>query len=142
MCVYSPMAAGFLSGKYDKAKGTIEGARFALGHLGLRYNQQYWEDSNFEAVDKLKQVASSHGRKMAQFALSWVLQQRAITSVVCGASSLTQLEQNLEATDIKLSDIPLSSAARYYFDYYHKSLIDWSMVLTQGDDYELCFTCK
>lgn len=42
--------------------------------------------------------------------------------------------------DIKLSDIPLSSAARYYFDRYHKSLIDWSMVLTQGDDYELCFT--
>ena len=42
--------------------------------------------------------------------------------------------------DIKLSDIPLSSAARYYFDHYHKSLIDWSMVLTQGDDYELCFT--
>jgi len=41
---------------------------------------------------------------------------------------------------IKLSDIPLSSAARYYFDHYHKSLIDWSMVLTQGDDYELCFT--
>jgi thiamine-monophosphate kinase len=42
--------------------------------------------------------------------------------------------------DIKLSDIPLSSAARYYFDHYHKSQIDWSMVLTQGDDYELCFT--
>jgi len=41
---------------------------------------------------------------------------------------------------IKLSDIPFSSAAQYYFDHYHKSLIDWSMVLTQGDDYELCFT--
>ena len=42
--------------------------------------------------------------------------------------------------DIKLSAIPLSSAARYYFDCYHKSQIDWSMVLTRGDDYELCFT--
>ena len=41
---------------------------------------------------------------------------------------------------INLSDIPLSSAARHYFDCYHKSSIDWSMVLTQGDDYELCFT--
>ena len=42
--------------------------------------------------------------------------------------------------NINLSDIPLSSATRYYFDFYHKSTTDWSMVLTQGDDYELCFT--
>ena len=42
--------------------------------------------------------------------------------------------------NIKLEDIPLSSATRHYFDFYHKSSIDWSMVLTQGDDYELCFT--
>jgi len=104
MCVYSPMAAGFLSGKYDKAKGPIEGARFAIGHLGLRYNQQYWSDSNFEAVDKLKQTASAHGRNMAQFALAWVLQHQPITSVVSGASSLAQLEQNLAATELKLSE--------------------------------------
>ena len=42
--------------------------------------------------------------------------------------------------DIKLADIPLSSSTRHYFDFYHKSIIDWPMVLTQGDDYELCFT--
>jgi len=42
--------------------------------------------------------------------------------------------------DIKLSDIPLSSSTRHYFNHYRKSTIDWSMVLTQGDDYELCFT--
>jgi thiamine-monophosphate kinase len=41
---------------------------------------------------------------------------------------------------IRLSDIPLSSATSYYFAQYHKKFIDWSMVLTQGDDYELCFT--
>ncbi len=42
--------------------------------------------------------------------------------------------------DINLADIPLSSSTRHYFDFYHKSTVDWSMVLTQGDDYELCFT--
>jgi thiamine-monophosphate kinase len=41
---------------------------------------------------------------------------------------------------INLPDIPLSSSARYYFEQYHQNIIDWSMVLTQGDDYELCFT--
>ncbi len=44
--------------------------------------------------------------------------------------------------NINLTDIPLSSSAQYYFDFYHKSTIDWSMVLTQGDDYELCFTAN
>ena len=41
---------------------------------------------------------------------------------------------------VYLSKIPLSSSVQYYFDEYHKSEVDWSMVLTQGDDYELCFT--
>ncbi len=41
---------------------------------------------------------------------------------------------------IKVSEVPLSSSAQYYFEHYHKTIIDWSMVLTQGDDYELCFT--
>ncbi|MFV2005078.1 MAG: thiamine-phosphate kinase [Gammaproteobacteria bacterium] len=42
--------------------------------------------------------------------------------------------------DIQLSAVPLSSAVLNYFAQYHKNNIDWSMVLTQGDDYELCFT--
>jgi thiamine-monophosphate kinase len=41
---------------------------------------------------------------------------------------------------ISLSEIPLSLAAQYYFQQYNKNEIDWSRVLTQGDDYELCFT--
>jgi thiamine-monophosphate kinase len=41
---------------------------------------------------------------------------------------------------IELSKIPLSSPVRYYFQNYHNNIIDWSMVLTHGDDYELCFT--
>ena len=41
---------------------------------------------------------------------------------------------------IDLSTIPLSCSAQYYFQKYHNNIIDWSKVLTQGDDYELCFT--
>jgi len=39
-----------------------------------------------------------------------------------------------------LSQIPVSSAAQYYFEQYNASVVDWSMLLTRGDDYELCFT--
>lgn len=42
--------------------------------------------------------------------------------------------------NISLSNIPLSLSALYYFEHYQQNKIDWSMVLTQGDDYELCFT--
>lgn len=41
---------------------------------------------------------------------------------------------------IDLSTIPVSPAARHYFEIYHNNIVDWSMVLTRGDDYELCFT--
>ena len=40
---------------------------------------------------------------------------------------------------VNLSDIPLSSSALYYFEHYNENKVDWSKVLTQGDDYELCF---
>jgi len=41
---------------------------------------------------------------------------------------------------VYLPSIPLSSASRYFFDKYNKTIIDWSLLLTRGDDYELCFT--
>lgn len=41
---------------------------------------------------------------------------------------------------IDLSTIPVSPAVRHYFELYHNNIVDWSMVLTRGDDYELCFT--
>jgi aryl-alcohol dehydrogenase-like predicted oxidoreductase len=104
VCVFSPMAAGFLSGKYDKDKGPMKGARFSLAHQGYVYNQKYWTDDNFEAVAKLKQLAESNGRTLAQFALTWVLTNKTITAVVCGNTSIAQLEQNMAATEISLSE--------------------------------------
>ena len=41
---------------------------------------------------------------------------------------------------VSLTEVPLSPSARYYFKHYHNDVIDWSMVLARGDDYELCFT--
>jgi aryl-alcohol dehydrogenase-like predicted oxidoreductase len=85
VCVFSPMAAGFLSGKYNKDRTPIEGARFSLAHLGYRYNQPYWTDANFSAVEE------------------WVLSNPTITAVVCGATSVKQLQQNMRATKINIS---------------------------------------
>lgn len=103
VCVFSPMAAGFLSGKYEKEKGPMAGARFSLAHQGYVYNQKYWNDLNFEAVQQLKKIAADHGKPLSQFALAWVLSHQVITSMVCGATSIEQLELNLRATQITIS---------------------------------------
>ncbi len=103
VCVFSPMAAGFLSGKYDRDKDPVKGTRFSLGHLGYRYNQPYWSEANFSAVEKLKQIAENNGKGLPEFSLAWVLSKPSITAVVCGATSAEQLEQNLKATEITIS---------------------------------------
>ena len=70
---------------------------------GYRYNQPYWSDANFAAVDKFKEIAESAGCGLPEFALAWVLSNKTITSVVNGATSMKQLEQNMAAADIDLS---------------------------------------
>jgi aryl-alcohol dehydrogenase-like predicted oxidoreductase len=109
VCVFSPLAAGFLTGKYEKEKGPIEGARFSLAHKGYRYNQPYWNDSNFAAVEQFKKIAEEHGKRLSQFALAWVLSNQTITAVVCGATSIEQLQENMAATEITLSQEELDA---------------------------------
>jgi aryl-alcohol dehydrogenase-like predicted oxidoreductase len=109
VCVFSPMAAGFLSGKYDQRTDPIEGARFSLAHQGYRYNLPYWNENNFAAVEEIGKIAEAHGQRLPQFALAWVLSNPAITSVVCGATSIEQLQQNMVAAEITLSQEALDA---------------------------------
>jgi aryl-alcohol dehydrogenase-like predicted oxidoreductase len=109
VAVYSPLAAGFLSGKYEKGKPPGEGMRFAMSSQGFRYNQKYWTDPDFVAVTRLKAIAEDHGRSLAQFALAWILNKKGITSIVCGATSIEQLEQNLSAVGVVLSQEELDA---------------------------------
>jgi aryl-alcohol dehydrogenase-like predicted oxidoreductase len=103
VAVFSPLAAGFLTGKYEKGKPPIEGRRFSLAKQGFRYNEKYWTDVDFDAVERLKKIAADHGKSLSQFALAWVLQKKGITSIVCGATSVEQLEQNLGAVGLRLT---------------------------------------
>lgn len=104
VCVYNPLAAGILTGKHDPNKPPPEGGRFSLKGIGQNYYKRYWNAVNFSAVEKLKKVAADHGRSLTQFALAWVLNNRAITATICGASSLAQLEHNMKATELKLTE--------------------------------------
>ena len=103
VCVYTPLAAGLLTGKHDPNKPPAEGTRFTLERMGPLYSERYWSAINFEAVAHLKQIAREHGRSLAQFALAWILSNDTITSAICGATSLKQLEENLGAAEVNLS---------------------------------------
>ena len=102
VCIYNPLAGELLTGRHEFDKPPAEG-RFTHPYLGKYYLDRYWTDINFKAVDRLKQVAKKHGCSLAQFALAWILNNKTITSILSGTTSLEQLKENLAATEIKLS---------------------------------------
>ena len=109
VCVYNPLAAGLLTGKHDPNKPPAAGTRFASEEgLGKAYRARYWLDNNFKAAMCIQEIARTPDRSMPQFAIAWILKNPAITSVICGATSIQQLEENLGATEVKLTDEELN----------------------------------
>ena len=102
--VYNPMAGGFLSGKYKKGDDPWEGSRFTLGSAARRYQQRYWHDEHFDAVERFKQAVQSRGHNAASVAIAWVLQQPGITAAIVGASDPDQLSAPLDAIDLELDE--------------------------------------
>ena len=104
---FSPLFQGILTDKY--LKGIPEGSRAALSHGFLQPSQLTPEVLN--KVKKLNKIAQSRGQKMSQLALAWVLRDKRITSVIIGASKVSQIEDavgiqaNLEFSTEELSAI-------------------------------------
>jgi 1-deoxyxylulose-5-phosphate synthase len=95
---YNPLAGGMLTGKHQKGAPPA-GTRFTLGNAGARYQERYWHDPEFEAVEALKGVAAEAGMSMATMAVSWVLANKAITAPIIGASRPDQLADSLAAAE-------------------------------------------
>lgn len=96
--VWSPLASGFLSGKYTRETPVPEDAR--------RKNFQFPPvdvEKGYEVVDLLKEIGQNHGASPAQVAIAWILTKPFISSVIIGANKMTHLEDNLGAAELKLS---------------------------------------
>jgi len=102
--VYNPLAGGFLSGKYQPGQAVEAGTRFALGSAAGRYQERYWQESQFEAVETLKAVVQDKGLDLVSVAVAWVLAQPGITSAIIGASRPDQLDANLAAFEVTFDD--------------------------------------
>lgn len=97
--VFSPLAAGLLSGKFDRNGTSDPRARRALA----KHYPPLDEARAFDIIDVLKVVAQRHEVSSAQVALAWLLAQPAVTSVIVGARRLEQLTDNLAADDLVLT---------------------------------------
>jgi aryl-alcohol dehydrogenase-like predicted oxidoreductase len=96
---WSPLAGGFLSGKYDRADTSRSGRLSGPNPFG---NSKF-TDQNWAILDVLRDVAAELDRSMAETALAWVIARPGIASTLIGASKLTQLQSNIAATEIKLN---------------------------------------
>jgi aryl-alcohol dehydrogenase-like predicted oxidoreductase len=97
LLVWSPLAGGFLSGKFTRQSGDETARRAAFDFPPVN------KEKAFDILDVLSAVSRRHGVSVAQVALAWVLAQDSVTSVIIGARKLTQLEDNLKSSDLALS---------------------------------------
>ena len=99
LMVWSPLAGGLLSGKYTRDGGAGEDAR----RMSFDFPPVN-KDRAFAVIDAMRPIAARHGVSIAQVAIAWLLAQKPVTSVIIGAKRPEQLEDNIAATRLALSD--------------------------------------
>ena len=105
LMVWSPLAGGFLSGKYSGGE-PADGRRTTFDFPPVEPKRG---DS---VIAAMRPIAEAHGVSVARIAIAWLLHQRAVTSVIVGAKRPDQLADNLAATQIDLSSEELAALAK------------------------------
>lgn len=98
---YSPLAAGFLTGKYTRGGEVPAGTRFDVipGHQPI-----YFTDNGFAVLERLKQASEESGHSMIQLALAWTLRQPGISSMLIGARNTGHVDQAFEAEQLAVDE--------------------------------------
>ena len=97
LMVWSPLAGGFLSGKYTRdGEGAGRRAEFDFPPVDT--------EKGYDTIDIMREIADARGITVPQVALGWLLAKPAVTTVIMGAKTSEQLADNLDAVDANLSD--------------------------------------
>ncbi|GAA4020646.1 aldo/keto reductase family protein [Deinococcus rubellus] len=99
LVVWSPLAMGLLTGKYDDGKPA--GARLTEKE---NWGKSILTDENVQKVRDLRPVADDLGLTRAQLALAWILRQKGVSSVITGATKVSQIEDTVKAAGVNLSE--------------------------------------
>ena len=94
---YSPLAAGFLTGKYRRDAPLPDSVRVS----GVR--NRYLNERGFTAVDKLEEIGKNHQATIAQTAIAWVLANTAVSAAIIGANTVAQLTDTLQGANVHLT---------------------------------------
>lgn len=101
--VFSPLAQGVLTGKYQPGAAPPAGTRAADPKIGNWIRKMTENGTLLAKVQRLRPVAERNGLTMSQLALAWVLQRPEVTSALIGATRPEQVEENVRASGVKLS---------------------------------------
>ena len=103
LTVWSPLASGFLSGKYTRETLSSPDNRYS-GFDILPFDKE----QGFKLVEQMRNIAAAHEGTVSQVAIAWLLARAAVSSVLLGATKLDQLEDNLAAADLTLTDAEIA----------------------------------
>jgi aryl-alcohol dehydrogenase-like predicted oxidoreductase len=102
--VWSPLAGGLLSGKYGRDQEGPEGSRRTQFDFPPVDEERAWD-----CVDAMRPIAERRDCSVARIAQAWLLHQPAVTSIIIGAKTQEQLEDNLAAAEVELTDEELAT---------------------------------
>jgi aryl-alcohol dehydrogenase-like predicted oxidoreductase len=101
ICPWSPLAGGFLTGKYAREDDVPEGSRGAESN---QFADRYLTERNFDALDVVRAVAREVDATPAQVSLAYLQHHPQVTAPIVGARTVDQLEENLAADAVSLSE--------------------------------------
>ncbi|MDE3010642.1 MAG: aldo/keto reductase [Pseudomonadota bacterium] len=107
LMVWSPLAGGLLSGKYERQGKGPDGARRADFDFPPVNRERA-----FDCIDAMRPIAQAHGVSVSQVALAWLLARRQVSSVIIGARNLDQLRDNLGSVALQLGTEELQALER------------------------------
>jgi aryl-alcohol dehydrogenase-like predicted oxidoreductase len=99
---WSPIAGGLLTGKYRRGQAEPEGGRFTATENPVL--KQHKTEMAYDVVEGLDPIAQEHGCTLAQLSLAWVASRPGVTSPIIGPRTMEQLEDNLGATEVAITE--------------------------------------
>jgi aryl-alcohol dehydrogenase-like predicted oxidoreductase len=103
LMVWSPLAGGLLSGKFGPGSNNPEGSRRTAFDFPPVDKDRAWK-----CVEVMREVGEAHGASVARVALAWLLKKSAVMSIIIGAKNLEQLDDNLAAAELSLTDAEMA----------------------------------
>ncbi len=100
---WSPLAGGMLTGKYRRGEPMPEDSRWAA-YQSNPVMRRRWTDSLYDAVEALLPLAAAKGCTLSQFSLAWCMAQPGVTSPIIGPRTMEQLDDNLKAFAVEITD--------------------------------------